>query len=153
MIGTSDDPRREQSVDSQALNDRLQREVERELGADLSQCFDSNTHKPSASQIREASSRVDDELAVEKAEKVVSAQINAEDEVNLHLSRSRKPEPVDDFDAATNPIHERTQGYKPPENPENSFAKFFIYVHSSWWVVRYIVYIIPCNKVSKAAFV
>lgn len=144
MIGTSDGHHRDEgSVDSSALNDRLKFEATRNLGADLNQRFDSNTNRPSASQVREASSRVDDELALEKAENVVSAQMNAEDDTNLHRSRSRKPEPVDDFDAATNPIHERTQVYKPPENPENSFAKFFIYVHGSWWVVRYFVYIIP----------
>lgn len=144
VTGSSDNYRRDEgSVDSRALNDRLKVEANRPLGAELIDRFGTEAHRPSASQAREESSRVDDELALEKAEKVVSAQMNAEDSADLRQSRSRKPEPIDDFDAATNPIHEKTQVYKPPENPENGFAKFFIYVHGSGFIIRYFVYIIP----------
>lgn len=130
-------------MEAQVLHDRLKFERTRDFGAELSQRFDTNTQNPSASRVREEASRVDDELALENAEKVVSAQIASENGAELRRSRSRKPEPVDEFDAATNPIHERTQIYKPPENPENKFAAFFKYIHGSIWVVRYFAYIAP----------
>ena len=144
VIGTGDNGlRREEgvSIEAEALRDRLK--YEQNFGADLDERYDTNQNKPSASRVREEMSRVDDDLALEKAEKVVSRQLNEEEDTVLHRSRSRKPEPIDDFDAATNPIHERTQVYKPPEHPTNKFAAFFKYIHGSWWVVRYFTYIVP----------
>lgn len=150
VIGSSSGAaHRDESVDSQALHDRLVLENHRDLGSDLNQRFDSNQtgHKPSASRMREETTRLDDDIALEKAEKVVSEQMNAnpDSEPNAHLqrSRSRKLEPIDDFDAATNPIHEKTQVYKPVENPTTKIGKFFKYVHGSSWIVRYFTYIVP----------
>lgn len=57
--------------------------------------------------------------------------------------RSRRDEPIDDFDAATNPLHEQAARYKPPENPTTKFSIFFKKVHNSSWVVRYFTYITP----------
>ena len=129
------------SIEPQALRDRLK--FEQHLGADLSERFESNQQKPSASKAREEMSRLDDDLALDKAEKVISRQMNDEEETALHKSRSARPEPIDDFDIATNPIHEQTQVYKPPEHPPNKFAAFFKYIHGSWWVIRYFTYIVP----------
>lgn len=61
----------------------------------------------------------------------------------LHRSRSRAPEPLDEFDTATNPIHERTAVYKPPEHPSTKVARFFKAVHQSSFLVRYFTYIAP----------
>lgn len=139
---------RDGSVDSEALQERLRLESNRELGFDLNQRFDSNqSHKPSASRVREEITRLDDDIALERAEKVVSRQMhsNPDGEVDAHLqrSRSRKVEPIDDFDAATNPVHEKTQIYKPTDNPTTKIGKFFKYVHGSSWLVRYFTYIVP----------
>lgn len=51
----------------------------------------------------------------------------------------RREEHVDEFDEATNPVHEKTQVYKPVENPTNKFAKFVRGVHKSNWLIRYVV--------------
>ncbi|KAK5940464.1 hypothetical protein PMZ80_006879 [Knufia obscura] len=145
VVGHSDNGLRKDdggSVEPNVLRDRLK--YEQTFGADLNERFETgSSHKPSASRVREEMSRLNDDLALEKAEKVISRQMNEEDEAALHRSRSRKPEPIDDFDAATNPIHERTQVYKPPEHPTNKFAAFFKYIHQSWWVLRYFTYIVP----------
>ena len=133
---------KEKSVNSQALHERLQFELGKTLGNDLDPRLDA---RPSASQVREEASRMDDDIALMKAEKVVSQQLQAQDNgsILLRRSRSRVPELVDDFDTATNPVHERTQVYKPPENPTTNFAKFFIYIHRSSWLIRYFMYIVP----------
>lgn len=129
-------------VDSQALHERLRVEFDKTLGNDSSPRFDP---QPSASQAREEASRIQDDIALMNAEKVASQQLQAQDNGStlLRKSRTRPAEPVDDFDTATNPVHERTQVYKPPEHPTTNFAKFFIYIHGSSWLVRYFMYIVP----------
>jgi hypothetical protein len=62
---------------------------------------------------------------------------------SLRGERAHREEPVDDFDIATNPLHEKTAIYKPPENPSTNVAKFFKRVHNSVWIVRYFTYITP----------
>ena len=100
--------------------------------------------RTAASKTREQTSRLGDDLALLEAERMATnVEKTSEDtDRNPHRSRSRR-EPVDEFDAATNPVHERTQMFKPPENPSNKFARFFKHVHHSWWVVRWFVYIVP----------
>ena len=104
--------------------------------------------EPSPSAIREHSLRLDDELAVLEAERVVSNNTHREDakseKSSLHRSRSsRRSEPVDEFDAATNPLHEKAAVYNPPDNPTTSLARALKKIHSSSFLVRYIIYIIP----------
>ncbi|KAF2277511.1 uncharacterized protein EI97DRAFT_295950 [Westerdykella ornata] len=97
----------------------------------------------SPSHNREQASRLTDDLAMLQVERQVS---NAEAASRVSHSRSirhRKEEPIDDFDAATNPLHERTALYQPPESPTNKLAKFFKRVHQSVWIVRYFIYITP----------
>ncbi|KAK7729612.1 hypothetical protein SLS57_002100 [Botryosphaeria dothidea] len=98
---------------------------------------------PTAS--REQASRLDDDLQVLQIERQISAQEEAKsiDERSMHRSRSRHQEPVDEFDAATNPLHAQASMYKPPENPTTNFAKFFKKIHNSSWVIRYLTYIVP----------
>jgi hypothetical protein len=110
-----------------------------------------DNHSPmSPSAQREANRRLDDDLEMLKAERVVS---NAERSQQESMSRSRSlgrsrsrtagPEPIDDFDVGTTPIHEKTKVYQPPENPSTSFAKLFKKIHNSSFLVRYFFYIAP----------
>ena len=103
----------------------------------------------SARQTREQQYRLDDDLAMLQAERVVSAAQVSQGDVNLthsmsmHNTRSRREEPLDAFDAATNPIHEKTAMYKPPEHPTTKASRAFKRVHNSSYLVRYFVYILP----------
>lgn len=101
----------------------------------------------SPSQTREQASRLNDDLTVLQIEQGLSAQDAVQRNQSLNRSmtrqRSRREDLVDDFDAATNPLHEQAAKYKPPENPTTSFSKFFKKVHNSSWLVRYFTYITP----------
>ncbi|EXJ78194.1 hypothetical protein A1O3_09355 [Capronia epimyces CBS 606.96] len=133
--------RQDGSVDSRLLRERLIVETTR----------DPNTRyddpRPSPSQTREEAHRLDDEITLQRAERLTSMESQQSEggrnSTNLHRSRSRAPEPLDEFDTATNPIHERTAIYKPPENPSTKVAKFFKYIHQSSFVIRYFTYIVP----------
>ncbi|EKG21791.1 Mechanosensitive ion channel MscS [Macrophomina phaseolina MS6] len=104
---------------------------------------DSAITSPSAS--RAQASQLEDDLQMLQIERQISAQEEARstDGRSMHRSRSRHQEPVDEFDAATNPLHAQASMYKPPENPTTNFAKFFKKIHNSSWVVRYLTYIVP----------
>ena len=103
----------------------------------------------SAAAQREQSRRLDDDLEMLRAERVVSSaenQDNASMRSKSRLGRSRSRtagEPVDDFDVNTTPLHEINKVYKPPAHPATNFAKFFKKVHNSSFLVRYFVYITP----------
>lgn len=117
----------------------------------------------SPSQSREQSHRLDDDLRLLQVERQVSAAIQedaegeeaAENENNLHKTqsasvrreRSKREELVDDFDVATNPLHERTQVYRPPENPASAAGKFFKRIHNSSFLIRYFTYITPVTLI------
>ncbi|TVY84752.1 putative MscS family protein [Lachnellula suecica] len=110
---------------------------------------DRNLSPMSMSQQREASRRLDDDLEMLRAERVVSnAERSAEDSMgrakSMNRSRSRtNAEPIDDFDVGTTPLHEKTKVYQPPENPTTKFSKLFKRIHNSSFLVRYIFYISP----------
>jgi hypothetical protein len=98
---------------------------------------------------RAQSRRLDDDLELLRAERVVS---NAERSNQESMSRSKSmgrsrsrtnAEPVDDFDVGTTPIHEKTKAYHPPANPTTKIAKFFKKIHNSSFLVRYFCYITP----------
>lgn len=101
----------------------------------------------SPSQTREQASRLDDDLALLQIERGIldeeALQRGQSMNHSMQRVRSRRDEPVDDFDAATNPLHEQAARYKPPENPTTNFSKFFKKVHDSSWIVRYFTYITP----------
>lgn len=100
----------------------------------------------SPSQAREFVYRLEDDLAMLQVERQVSQSVEQGTEKesrSLNRSRSRHHEPVDEFEAATNPLHEKAAIYKPPEHPTTNFSKMFKKVHNSSWVVRYAIYIAP----------
>lgn len=109
--------------------------------------FEQMRSMQSPSQTREQASRLDDDLAMLQIERQVSNQeaLNREQSQSrsVRRERSRREEPIDEFDAATNPLHEKAALYKPPENPATTLSKFFKKVHNSIWIVRYFVYITP----------
>lgn len=97
------------------------------------------------SQDREKANRLNDDITMLQAERMVSNAEASDIERSLSIrpARSHRTEPVDEFDTATNPIHEHASLYKPPENPTTSIARFFKKVHESSFLVRYFTYIIP----------
>ncbi|KAK2797834.1 hypothetical protein FQN50_009039 [Emmonsiellopsis sp. PD_5] len=105
--------------------------------------------RPSPSQSREIAHRIDDELAMMEAERVVSIDerggMNEKSggSMSIQRTRSRRSEPVDEFEAATNPLHEQAAIFNPPENPSTNLARFFKRVHESSFLVRYFTYITP----------
>ncbi|KAK5052766.1 hypothetical protein LTR84_002632 [Exophiala bonariae] len=144
VVGQHDHQNGNGSVDSHALKERLNVEALKETPTR----YDDDALR-SPSHDREQANRLADEIAMQKAERLVTSvsEIDGRNSTTLQRSRSRAPEPIDDFDAATNPLHERTAVYKPPENPTTKVAKFFKYVHESSWLLRYFTYIVPVTLI------
>nr|POF26075.1 putative mscs family protein [Quercus suber] len=106
--------------------------------------------RASPSQTREQNMRLDDDLAMLKVERQISriAEERAAEDGDLYRSRSRRREEhVDEFDEATNPVHEKTQVYKPLEHPESKFGKIVRQIHKSNWLIRYFTYILPLTLI------
>ncbi|KAI9681181.1 MAG: hypothetical protein M1817_002463 [Caeruleum heppii] len=103
----------------------------------------------SPSGAREQKSRLQDDLELLRAEQEVTNAEAAKDENDLSRAksfartRSRRSEPQDEFDIATNPLHEKTNVYKPPEHPTTNAARLFKKVHGSSFLIRYFSYIMP----------
>ena len=112
---------------------------------------------------REQQYRVDDDLEMLKMERQIS-KANEEaftrsktrggggnDDAGpggLYRNRSRRREEMeDDFDVATNPVHEKTQVYKPMESPASGFGKFIRSVHQSNFLIRWATYIAPLTLI------
>ncbi|ODM14862.1 hypothetical protein SI65_09614 [Aspergillus cristatus] len=99
----------------------------------------------SRSSARETNTRLADDLAVMEAERVVSQSTHdaqSKKSRDHHSIRSRRSA-VDEFDEATNPLHERAALYQPPEKPTTKVARFVKTLHESSFVVRYLTYIVP----------
>ncbi|RMZ91856.1 hypothetical protein DV736_g902, partial [Chaetothyriales sp. CBS 134916] len=127
------------SPDPNALRARLRVEVAKEP-------IEPDHPQPSPARTREEAHRLDDELTMQKAERMATSSSLANegrDSATIQRSRSRRPEPLDEFDTATNSLHTRTAIYQPPENPSTNVAKFFKYIHGSSFIVRYFTYIVP----------
>jgi hypothetical protein len=98
----------------------------------------------SPSRTRAEETQLTDELQLLQVEQQVSDDNNElRTSKSLRRSRSRRGDPVDDFDAATNPLHESTQVYKPPEKPNTSIGKIFKRIHESSVFIRWAFYITP----------
>ncbi|PYH93932.1 hypothetical protein BO71DRAFT_419684 [Aspergillus ellipticus CBS 707.79] len=106
----------------------------------------------SPSTAREEITRLDDDLAVLEAERMASRSTHDaeskkdgdnDDTTSISRSRSRRSERVDEFDEATNPLHEKAAVYNPPENPNTNIARFVKKLHESSFIVRYLTYIVP----------
>jgi hypothetical protein len=114
--------------------------------------IDKDSRAPmSPSAQREHSRRLDDDLQMLHAERVVSNAERSNQESAMGRSRSlmarsrsrNNVEPADDFDVDTTPIHEKTKIYQPPANPTTKLAKVFKKVHQSSFLVRWFIYITP----------
>ncbi|KAJ5085128.1 hypothetical protein N7532_009899 [Penicillium argentinense] len=96
---------------------------------------------------REQATRLEDDLMLLQAERVASRSTqgeNGEGERNsMSRTRSRRSEAVDEFDEATNPLHEKAAVYKPPESPNTKLSAFVKRIHQSSFIVRYLTYIVP----------
>ena len=101
----------------------------------------------SPSQSREQAHRLDDDLAMLHVEQQVSQNQDLSKEPSrsrsMRRSRSRRETPADDFDEATNPLHEKVTVYRPPENPNTNIGKIFKKIHGSSILVRWFLYITP----------
>ncbi|KAI5249968.1 hypothetical protein E4T43_00465 [Aureobasidium subglaciale] len=99
----------------------------------------------SPSQNREMANRLDDDLELLKIERQVShdADVQTRDGAS-HMGRQRsRRDDIDEFDIATNPIHEQTALYKPPQDPVGNFSKLIKRIHHSSFLIRYLTYILP----------
>ncbi|KAL2817439.1 Mechanosensitive ion channel-domain-containing protein [Aspergillus cavernicola] len=130
------------------INDGSRHHNEDHLNIDTSyEDVDSRGRSPSAA--REEAKRLEDDLAVLEAERVASRSTHEgekdarSDGHSLTNSRSRRPEDIDEFDEATNPLHEKAAVYNPPENPSTTISKFIKKLHESSFIVRYFTYIVP----------
>ncbi|EME49066.1 hypothetical protein DOTSEDRAFT_67942 [Dothistroma septosporum NZE10] len=101
---------------------------------------------------REQAHRLDDDLALLKIERQVSrteeedglSRERSRNDDGTYRSRSRKRDDnLDEFDVATNPVHEQNKVYKPVESPASGFGKFLKKVHQSNVFVRWATYIAP----------
>ena len=102
----------------------------------------------SPSQTREQAHRLEDDLAVLQVERQVSqkadgASSKQSHSLSLRTSSRHAREPVDEFDVATNPLHEQAAKYQTVQDPTTTFAKVFVKVHNSSFLVRYFTYITP----------
>ena len=97
---------------------------------------------------RDQVTKLSDDLAMLHAERVASSATQQQEQhlhrsMSIRRSRSKHSDPVDQFDVATNPVHEQTAVYRPPEHPSTNLAKIFKRVHNSSFLVRYFTYITP----------
>lgn len=100
-------------------------------------------------QSKEEERCLDDELAMLQAERVVSqAQSsrptgrNLNESTSTRRSRSRH-EPIEEFDADINSVHEKVAASKPDVNPSGRVARAIKSIHDSSFLVRYFSYIVP----------
>ena len=107
---------------------------------------DEETRMRTPSARREQATRLEDDLLLLQAERVASRSTQGEVGEGEHHSISRvrsRREPVDEFDEATNPLHEKAAIYKPPESPNTKLSAFVKKLHQSSFIVRYVTYIVP----------
>lgn len=99
----------------------------------------------SPSQSREMANRLDDDLELLKIERQVSrdAEVATRDGASHFGRQSSRRDDIDEFDVATNPIHEQAAMYKPPQDPVGKFSKLVKKIHHSSFLVRYLTYILP----------
>lgn len=121
-----------------------------DLGLEPLQLTSSITRtEPSPAASREQALRLDDDLAVLQAERVVSntqRSVEYTEGASLRTHRSRA-EQVDEFDVATNPVHETAAIYNAPEDPHTNIAWVLKRIHSSSFLIRYFFYITPLTLI------
>lgn len=118
------------------------------LRVDTSHAPDDDEQPPrTPSARREQATRLEDDLMCLQAERMTTRSTHEpedeHDRNSINRARSRRSEQVDEFDEATNPLHEKAAIYKPPEKPNTQIAVFVKKLHQSSWLVRYVTYISP----------
>ncbi|KAJ5081148.1 hypothetical protein N7456_013386 [Penicillium angulare] len=101
---------------------------------------------PTPSARREQATRLEDDLLLLQAERVASRSTQGPDDGeggSISRTKSRRTEVVDEFDEATNPLHEKAAVYTPPESPQTQLSAFVKKLHQSSFIVRYVTYIVP----------
>ncbi|CAK4033435.1 calcium channel [Lecanosticta acicola] len=158
VVGETEDPARNQSQDHLKENDAPAGRPR--AGSHLTVTeYDYEPGDPlrgvnSRSQTRERAHRLDDDLEMLKIERQISRQQEEDDALSKVKSRGndtyrsdgnrrKRDDHIDEFDIATNPVHEKTQVYKPVEHPASAFGKFLKKVHQSNVLVRWFTYIVP----------
>ena len=99
-----------------------------------------------ASSRRGQAMQLEDDLQLMEAERMVSRSTEARSQHgrgSMSRTRSHPDQRVDEFDQATNPLHEKTAVYRPPESPTTKLSAFAKKVHNSSFIVRYLIYIVP----------
>ncbi|KAJ5091111.1 hypothetical protein NUU61_005981 [Penicillium alfredii] len=124
--------------------------VDRGLTVDTTRVPEDDDPPPTtASARREEATRLEDDLMLLQAERVASQSTHEggdehdPDRPSISKVRSRRSEAIDEFDEATNPLHEKAAVYKPPETPNTKIAAFVKKLHESSFIVRYLTYILP----------
>ncbi|KAJ5363393.1 Mechanosensitive ion channel MscS [Penicillium brevicompactum] len=117
------------------------------LRVDTSHAPDDDEPPRTPSARREQATRLEDDLMCLQAERMTTRSTHEpedeHDRNSINRARSRRSEQVDEFDEATNPLHEKAAIYKPPEKPNTQIAVFVKKLHQSSWLVRYVTYISP----------
>ena len=103
--------------------------------------------KTSHLQSQEEEQKLEDDLAMLQAERELSKvksprPSNLSRSMSVRRTRSR-PEPVDQFDVNTNPIHEKANTFTPLQDPQGKVGKVFKRIHDSNFLVRYFMWIVP----------
>lgn len=111
----------------------------------------------SPSQNREEMHRLEDDLRMFQVEQQISEIAAAEEKhakadgdtierttthASFHRERSNNRD-IDEFDEATNPVHETAKAYRPPAHPTTALAKFIKIMHKKSFLIRYFTYITP----------
>ncbi|KAF2397593.1 hypothetical protein EJ06DRAFT_481948 [Trichodelitschia bisporula] len=112
--------------------------------------YDDEVRDLGYSYTREHSNRLGDDLAMLEIERKISQEESKSSMSRARStarSRGRKEEPVDDFDIATERIHEQTAKFKPPDNPTTKTGKVFKRIHNSSFLVRWVAYITPVTLI------
>jgi hypothetical protein len=135
------------SDDDTYVHDSQTEDRRNHLKVDTSYADDLAPHMSTPSARREQSTRLEDDLMLLQAERVASRSTQGEhgegERTSISRSRSRRSEAVDEFDEATNPLHEKAAVYKPPESPNTRLSAFVKKIHQSSFMIRYLTYILP----------
>jgi hypothetical protein len=129
------------------VTEPIEREGQQGLKVDTTYTLEDDAPPPTPSARREQATRLEDDLLLLQAERMTTRSTHGpedeHDRNSINRARSRRSEQVDEFDEATNPLHEKAAIYKPPEKPNTQIAVFIKKLHQSSFLVRYITYISP----------
>jgi small-conductance mechanosensitive channel len=118
-----------------------------EPGVDTSVNYKAEQTPMSTASLRRGQGmRLEDDLQLMEAERMVSRSTETKSQhgrSSMSRTQSYPSQRVDEFDKATNPLHEKAAVYQPPESPTTQLSAFVKKVHNSSFIVRYLTYIVP----------